>query len=153
MRIPVRGTRHYQARAAAEANRLTPGARLILRPRPDNPYDRTAVEVWLDDRTMLGHVPRERSAEIFALVKGGNISATTIHSVTPRERQTRIEIQIEYTDNSGLIGEPVHSSGRDPRSLPKSNAQSGPPPRPAEASSNWVWWMIGAIGFFILVAS
>jgi hypothetical protein len=152
-RIPIRGIRHYDAKAAAKADRLNPGQPLRLIPRPDNPYDNTAVEIRLEDGTMLGHVPRERSAEFFALLGAGRITSSRIYSI--QGNAPYIEIDVEFMA-SGSEGSPDKNSaisqnqGRGVGAAPP--PRSIPNPQPEQASSRWIWWLIGLGIIFYIIA-
>lgn len=167
--IPVRGTRYYQAGAAMAAGRLQRGTALRLVPRPDNPYDSTAVEIRLTDGTMLGHVPRERSAEFFAYVRAGRVAAARIvsaHGVPPRIK-IKIEVDVEFAAPVTQLKAPpqspqyphqpeamgaIPSPRAQPGLHPASQSQKTPPPIPAEGNRSWLWWVIGIILLVWLLA-
>ena len=167
--IPVRGTRYYQAGVAIAAGRLQLGTPLRLVPRPDNPYDSSAVEIRLTDGTMLGHVPRERSAEFFAHVRAGHVAAARIrsaHGMAPRiEIQVEVEfsvrmpqppppaLQARYPQRPEAIG--AEPSPRTPPVLsprPPSPIQTTPPTVRAEGNRPLLGWMSGAIFLLWLLA-
>ena len=55
----------YNSRGLDEAPvRPDVGERLHLVRRPDNPADANAVEVWLRNEHLLGHIPRDLAARI-----------------------------------------------------------------------------------------
>jgi hypothetical protein len=58
----VAGAVHRPGALASDA--ASPGARLVLRPEPENPHDPHAVAVDLEDGTPLGYVPRELAPRV-----------------------------------------------------------------------------------------
>jgi hypothetical protein len=167
--IPVRGTRYYQAGAVIAAGRLQIGTPLRLVPRPDNPYDSSAVEIRLTDGTMLGHVPRERSAEFFAHVRAGHVAAARIRSAHGMAPRIEIQVEVEFSvptpqppppapqarypqrpEATGAVPSPRIPPVLWPR--PPSPIQTTPPPVRAEGNRAWLWWMIGAIFLLWLLA-
>jgi hypothetical protein len=165
--IPVRGTRYYQAGAAMAAGRLQRGTPLRFVPRPDNPHDSSAVEIRLADGTMLGHVPRERSAEFFAHVRAGHVAAARIRSAHGMAPRIEIEVEVElsvpvpqltasapsarHPQRPEAIGA-IPSPRAQPGPRPPSQIQETPTPMRAEGNRNWLWWMIGIIFLLWLLA-
>lgn len=109
--------------------RLQPGTPLRLVPRPDNPYDSTAVEIRLADGIMLGHVPREYSADFFAQVRAGHLICARIRSARATPGRVQIEVVAEFSA-------PV------PRAIPRLDSS---PAQPAKGGHQWLWWVIGAL--------
>jgi hypothetical protein len=153
IRTPIRGIRHYDAKTAAEDGRLKLGQPLRLIPRPDNPYDSTAVEIRTGDGTMLGHVPRERSGEFFALLEAGRVTSAQIYSI--QGNAAYIEIEVEFT-TAGREGSPTKNSA-----IPESQVREGgatrssrtiPSPKPKQEDTRWIWWLIG-IGTVLYILS
>jgi hypothetical protein len=167
--IPVRGTRYYQAGAAMAAGRLQFGTPLRLVLRPDNPYDSNAVEIHLTDGTLLGHVPRERSAEFFAHVRAGHVAAARILSARGRTPRIEIDVEVEFSVPVPQPPSPPPAArySKRPEALravpsrrtqtmlspqPPSQIRSTPTPTRAEGSRSWLWWVIGAIFLLWLLA-
>lgn len=152
-RIPIRGIRHYGAKAAAEAGRLKPGQPLRLIPRPDNPYDNTAVEIRLEDGTMLGHVPRERSSEFFALLGGGRITSSRVYSMEGSAPYIEIEVEFLTPASEGPPGKNSAFSESEARqggtSPPRNSIKK---PQPEHTISQWIWWMIGVSIIFYMIS-
>lgn len=168
--IPVRGTRYYEAGKAMEAGRLRRGTPLHLVPRPDNPYDSTAVEIRLTDGTMLGHVPRERSAEFFAHVRAGHIANARILRASGIAPRIKIDVQVELStpvtpppsrpqpprsthQPPPVRAEPQPSTPPGPSPTPPSSNQTTRPPASEESNISWLWWIIAAIILLWLIAS
>ena len=95
--VPVRGTLYYQAGSAKAAGRLRKGTKLILVRQPDNPYDSTAVAICLSDGTMLGYVPKERSAEFFRESFAGNIVSARIRAVRADASEIAIDAEVKLS--------------------------------------------------------
>jgi hypothetical protein len=163
--IPVRGTRFYEAGTAMAAGRLQPGTKLRLVPCPDNPYDSTAVEIRLTDYTMLGHVPRERSAEFFAQVRAGHVVFAQIRSARGTAPRITIEAEVVFSDSvqplppreaspplAPRLQSPVAPPGRTTSPSQPSKSQPSPLPPAAESSARWLWWVVGAILLLWLLA-
>lgn len=148
------------------AGRLRHGTALRLVPRPDNPYDSTAVEIRLTDGTMLGHVPRERSAEFFAYVRAGHVAAARIRSADGVPPRIRIEVEVEvflpvlqpaapaplarYPQPKASAAIPLPRA--QPGSHPPSEIQKIPTTTRAEGNRSWLWWIIGIILLLWLLA-
>lgn len=45
--FPIKGTYYYAAELAIENALIQPNTQLKLKPEPDNPYDKHAVQIWL----------------------------------------------------------------------------------------------------------
>jgi hypothetical protein len=159
--IPVRGTRYYQARAAKTAGRLRKGTSLILVRQPENPHDSTAVAICLRDGTMLGYVPKERSAEFFEASLGGDIVSASIHAVRTDANEIAIDAKVEFSSpaprkpravivipGTSSRGQPLPDRPR-PRLPPPIDTPPPPtsqvPSGPAEGGSHWLWLVAGAI--------
>lgn len=169
--IPVRGTRYYQADAAKAAGKLRNGSALTLVREPSNRYDSTAVQIRLADHTILGYVPKERSAEFFAESTAGKIVSARIRSV--RGNAPNIEIDAEIvlaspTPDTGRFAASVHNSTQRNRSHERPDHSQKPDVRnsrsaaenPAlgsaqttstEGGYRWIWWLIGAVTVFYLL--
>lgn len=69
----VAGAQHYPG--VLDDPRIGPGSPVVLRPEPDNPYDKNAVGVWGvvdgDHVGQLGHVPATLCPEIAAILRAG----------------------------------------------------------------------------------
>lgn len=163
--IPVRGTRFYEAGAAMVAGRLHPGTKLRLVPCPDNPHDSTAVEIRLTDYTMLGHVPRERSAEFFAQVQAGYVVFAQIRSAHGTAPRIKIEAEVVFSAPAPLpppreilrpsttrLHSPVAPPVRTTSPTQPSKSQPSPSPPATESSARWLWWVVGAILLLWLLA-
>ena len=132
---------------------MNPGQSLQLIPRPDNPYDNTAVEIRLDDGTMLGHVPRERSGEFFALVMAGRVKFAKIYSV--QGNAPYIEIEVEFTAAESERSPSENSATKKTEGQNVSTAhfpRATPNPKPKEGTSDWVWWIIGLVVVLFIIA-
>jgi len=80
IRFPIKGTYYYAAELAIDSGLLQQGNHLQLRSEPDNPYDRYAMQIWLDHSTdgsqfnseadkseqgyLLRYVPKSMSREL-----------------------------------------------------------------------------------------
>ena len=159
--IPVRGTRYYQAGAAKASGRLRRGAALILVRQPENPHDCTAVAICLSDGTMLGHVPKERSAEFFEESAAGNIVSARIHTVRADAKRIGIDAEVLLSSTApratrstvtipAASSQPQRSFERPRPRLPTAvdtppTSINQAPSGPAEGDGRWLWWAVGAI--------
>jgi hypothetical protein len=154
--IPIRGTRYYKAKDALADARLRPGALIQLVPQPDNRHDSTAVAVCLTDGTMLGYIPRERSAEVFTQIIVGHVLATRVHSAFGAGSRVEINIDVEFSTpmpqvtSSSPPARPSHASKASKliSSRPSSSSQTLNQPAPVpskgahtEGGIRWLWWI------------
>ena len=155
--IPIRGTRYYKAKEALADGRLRPGALIQLVPQPDNRYDSTAVAICLADGTMLGHVPRERSAEFFAQVRAGHVMAARVYSASSQRSRVEINVDVEFSTPAPQVTRSSPSAGPShgskpselisSRPSPSSQTRNQPAPAPskgthAEERFRWLWWVV-----------
>jgi len=155
--IPIRGTRYYKAKEALADGRLRPGASIQFVPQPDNRYDRTAVAICLTDGTMLGHVPRERSAEFFAQVRAGHVLAARVNSASIQKSRIEVDVDVEFSAPAPQVTTSWPSAGPSHGSKPNELISSRPSPscqtlnQPAPAPSEgahpegrlrWLWWVV-----------
>lgn len=144
--ITVRGTQHYDATSALASGQLKPGASLKLVPRPDNAYDRTAVEVRLSEGAMLGHVPREFSSEFFAHAKAGKIKNARVLSIQKAKRGVNLVIEAQLDElpvQRSLTPPPIEAESPEKRRPPSSGSSA-----PLQDGTSWLVWVIGV---FLLV--
>lgn len=93
---------------------------------------------------MLGHVPRERSAEFFALLGTRRITSSRVYSILGNAPYIEIEVEFATQANEGSPGKNSaisESQGREASAAPP--PRSIPNPQPEQASSQWIWWLIG----------
>lgn len=79
---PLAGMQFYSHGASdGLGGRVRPGAgdRLHLVRRPDNPYDRNAVECWWRNEYMLGHLPRDTAADIAGPLDAGKAARAYVY--------------------------------------------------------------------------
>lgn len=154
--IPIRGTRYYKAKDALADGRVRPGALIQLVPQPDNRYDSTAVAICLTDGTMLGHVPRERSAEFFTQVRTGHVLAARVHSASSNGSHVEINVDVEFSAPPPQVTSfspsaiPRHDSKSSEPISPRASSSSQPLNQPAptpsqgvqtEGGLRWLWWV------------
>lgn len=102
---------------------------------------------------MLGHVPRERSAEFFALLREGRITSSRVYSLQGNAPYIEIEVEFVAPASEGLAGKNAAISESQGRKV-----SAAPPPRsipnsqPDQASSQWIWWLIALGIIFYIIA-
>jgi|DewCreStandDraft_4_1066084.scaffolds.fasta_scaffold00080_64 hypothetical protein len=150
--IEVRGTRYYRAGEALAAGRLGSATPVLLVPRPDNPHDCHAVEIRLLDGTLLGYVPRERSAEFSRAVRDGRVAGARVRSA--HRIGERVDITVEVEFSSGLpLTAPPSATRPAPSAVPLPSTETVEQVREASAhpvdaagqGSTWFWWLIGIL--------
>jgi len=153
--IEVRGTKYYEAAEALQNGRLAPGTSVVLVPRPDNPYDHTAVEIRLLDATMLGHVPRELSAAFFAAVRAGRVNDARIRWAGEVGERVEITVEVELASHAPRVEPPAPAPRPAVRADALRAAPSEPAPVPSPSAPErprpgaaWFWWLVG--GLFVL---
>jgi len=93
----VHGIRHMPAAAAARAEALVPGERLLLMPDPHNPEDPRAVALRTEDKVLLGYVPRYYCADLAALFAAGVRAEVRVLRTNPAPTpiQQRVLVHLE----------------------------------------------------------
>jgi hypothetical protein len=97
--LRVKGTRHYNAKAAFSAGELGPGADILLVPEPQNPHDKNAVAVLSSKRKMLGHISRDVAAKYQLLCFENKIIQVKVHSATASDDHALLDIRFSVTHN------------------------------------------------------
>ena len=95
--LRVKGTRHYDAKLALERGELAINAKILLKPDPQNPYDKNAVEVRTCERKKLGHISRDIAAKYQRLCFEDEIHQIHIHSATKSNDHALFDIRIAVT--------------------------------------------------------
>ena len=72
----IAGVKFRGAEARERITALAPGARLTLRPEPDNEYDPNAVKV-LAGGVHVGYLPKRDSQNVAKLIADGRVTLTT----------------------------------------------------------------------------
>jgi hypothetical protein len=82
--------------APGRAAGLKVGEELMLRRRPDCPYDGRTVEIWTGDGAMLGKVPRIDNQALANLMDSGFRPCARVRSVAadPKRPEIRLDISI-----------------------------------------------------------
>lgn len=156
--IEVRGTRYYGAGEALAAGRLGAATPVRLIPRPDNPHDRHAVEIHLLDGTMLGYVPRERSAEFFRAVRDGRIAGARVRSAHRIGERVAVTVEVEFSSALALTAPPTATppptSAVPPppsETVERSGGAPAHPPGAPDRGIHWFWWLMGILSLLWLV--
>lgn len=74
----IAGGYYHGLEQALGAGLLTKGAKLTLKPEPENPFDSNAIAVLGPDGVRLGYVPRAINREVLAAMKEGAAIALEI---------------------------------------------------------------------------
>jgi hypothetical protein len=72
------------------------GAALRVEREPDNPYDSSAVAIWLD-RTKLGYVPRCANAAVARLLDAGESLAVEVVGALDCHKSADVPDDLEFT--------------------------------------------------------
>lgn len=101
VKISIKGTQYYDARALFSAGDLKAGVAVELIPEPDNPYDKNAVSVR-EGRSgrKLGHLPRQSAAKYVGLLKAKSVTSAKIVSIAKVGELIGIEIEIVYQNEA-----------------------------------------------------
>lgn len=95
--LVVKGTYYYKTHKALKKGLLVSGIGICLVHRPNNPHDRSAVEVRLKKTgTMLGHVSRELAPKYASLLNSGRIVEATVACVSEERSRIYLEIHVVY---------------------------------------------------------
>ena len=92
----VNGSRFYHASDALKNGTLAVGAGIRLIHQPENPHDKNAVAVLLEQTgSMLGHVPRDLAPRYASLLNRGHIEAS-VASVSQLSGNIELVIRVSY---------------------------------------------------------
>ena len=88
----VAGTSYYAAAAAADG--LRPGQRLVLRRQPDNVHDALAIEVFGPAGHKLGYVPRQYNKMPARLMDAGQRLSARMESLSNQGTWLSIRVSL-----------------------------------------------------------
>jgi len=95
------GLAHYQYKDIHDM--ITEGQLLLVKPEPDNIYDRWAQAVWLNENFKLGYIPKRNAFQIGVLRAGHpnlKVSCKVIRHIplsAELKSHRNIEVEIKYT--------------------------------------------------------
>jgi hypothetical protein len=106
--LPVKGVYFYETDAVENHGLLTPGAALILKPEPENEFDRHAVQIWLNgfpnslphssphSPCLLGYIPRSHSRRIAWLLQHAQLKTAEIESAYRQYHRLYIYVRLRF---------------------------------------------------------
>lgn len=98
-RLKVKGTYYYAGPPLYTMGELKIGATVQLAHQPDNPYDKNAVAVYLEDelRSMLGHLSKEVAPKYSELLAAERVVSAQISDFGYKNNVLNIFIKVVYT--------------------------------------------------------
>ena len=97
--LVVKGTRYYGAPKLYEIGQLKRGAEVFLEHDPNNPHDKNAVEVRLNNgRVMLGHVSRDLAPKYVGLLRQQKVVSSVIFDADLKGKHLNVKIQTIYEE-------------------------------------------------------
>jgi len=61
--LRVKGAKYYHAEELIGSGDIFEGAPVILKPEPDNKYDKNAVAIYSNTDEMIGHISKDIAAK------------------------------------------------------------------------------------------
>ena len=92
----VAGTTHVPVREIEPT--LAPGAVMVLRREPENPFDKLAILILTEQGAKLGFIPRERNEVLARLMDAGKCLFSRLESKEWRGSWLRVSIRVFLKD-------------------------------------------------------